>query len=58
MGEKGKRGRVPVPDHLRRKHTLHLRVSADELAEVRAAAQRDGRTLSDYLRRRALGLSG
>jgi uncharacterized protein (DUF1778 family) len=40
-----------------RQATIMLRVSDDEKAELQAAADRDERTLSDWLRRIALGVA-
>lgn len=48
-------GRPPLPDDERLSARIEIRVSAEELAEVRKRAARAGLNVSDWLRGLALG---
>lgn len=50
-----KQGRPPMAKHLRRSTRITVSVTADEAEELKAAAQRRGVTVSQYLR--SLGIA-
>ena len=51
---KPRRGRPPIRPHLRRDSTLHVAVTAEELAVIREATATSGLTVSEYVRMQVL----